>query len=130
MPLELKVQLDIILYAVLAGILLGAMFDLYRIIRGNKVPKLISAIEDILFSILAAISIFLFLLYTNYAFLGFYIYILIGISVSIYLFFISPKLIKVEMKFFNGLGFSLRVLSKWLMYPMRIIMNKLKKKNN
>ena len=76
MPLELKVQLDIILYAVLAGILLGAMFDLYRIIRGNKVPKLISAIEDILFSILAAISIFLFLLYTNYAFLGFYIYIL------------------------------------------------------
>lgn len=126
MPLELKVQLNIIFYSVLAGILLGVMFDLYRIIRGNKVPKLISAIEDILFSIFAAIIIFLFLLYSNYAFLGFYIYVLIGISVSIYLFFISPKLIKVEMKFFNELGFCLRVLSKWLMYPIKIIMNKLK----
>ena len=39
MPLDTNIQFSIILYALLAGILTGLMFDLYRIIRGSKVPK-------------------------------------------------------------------------------------------
>ena len=69
MPLKTDVQFSIILYAMLAGILTGAMFDLYRIIRGSNVNKIVIAIEDILFWILAAMAVFAFLLYTNYAFL-------------------------------------------------------------
>ena len=126
MPLELKVQIDIVFYAILAGLLLGVMFDSYRIIRGNRVPKIIKSIEDILFSILAAIIVFLFLLYTNYAFLGFYIYFLIGISAGIYLVLISPKLMTIERNFINRVGFIFRILYKYIMYPLRIIMNKLK----
>lgn len=126
MPLELKVQIDIVFYAILAGLLLGVMFDSYRIIRGNRVPKIIKSIEDILFSILAAIIVFLFLLYTNYAFLGFYIYLLIGISAGIYLVLISPKLMIIERNFINRVGFIFRILYKYIMYPLRIIMNKLK----
>ena len=126
MPLELKVQIDIVFYAILAGLLLGVMFDSYRIIRGNRVPKIIKSIEDILFSVLAAIIIFLFLLYTNYAFLGFYIYILIGISVGLYLVLISPKLMALEINFINKVGFVFRILYKYIMYPWRVIMNKLK----
>ena len=37
------------------------MFDVYRIIRGAKVPKFIIFIEDILFWILAAVIVFTFL---------------------------------------------------------------------
>ena len=63
MLLNTGIQFSIIMYAILAGILTGAMFDLYRIIRGSKVPKPILVIEDILFSILAAMIVFTFLLY-------------------------------------------------------------------
>ena len=44
MPLKTDVQFSIILYAMLAGILTGAMFDLYRIIRGSNVNKIVIAI--------------------------------------------------------------------------------------
>ena len=40
MPLDTNIQFRIILYALLAGILTGLMFDLYRIIRGTKCQKL------------------------------------------------------------------------------------------
>ena len=66
MPLDTNIQFSIILYALLAGILTGLMFDLYRIIRGSKVPKVIIVVEDILFWGLAAMVVFAFLLYTNY----------------------------------------------------------------
>ena len=39
MPLKTDVQFSIILYAMLAGILTGAMFDLYRIIYFSQFPK-------------------------------------------------------------------------------------------
>ena len=74
MPLDTNMQFSIILYALLAGILTGLMFDLYRIIRGSKVPKIIIVVEDILFWGLSAMVVFTFLLYTNYAFLGVYVY--------------------------------------------------------
>ena len=77
MPLTLEVQFNIVLYSILSGILTGILFDLYNIIRGVKVPKIIVFIEDILFWILAAIIVFTFLLYTSYAFLGPYVYIFI-----------------------------------------------------
>ena len=37
MLLNTGIQFSIIMYAILAGILKGAMFDLYRIIRGSNV---------------------------------------------------------------------------------------------
>ena len=44
MLLNTGIQFSIIMYAILAGILTGAMFDLYRIIRGSNVNKVIIAI--------------------------------------------------------------------------------------
>ena len=83
MLLNTGIQFSIIMYAILAGILTGAMFDLYRIIRGSNVNKVIIAIEDILFWILAAMIVFAFLLYTNYAFLGAYVYIFMILSLAL-----------------------------------------------
>ena len=97
MPLETNVQFSIIVYALLAGVLTGAMFDLYRIIRGSKVPKFIIVIEDILFWILAAMIVFAFLLYTNYAFLGVYVYVFMLISLALYIKFVSNICIKFEL---------------------------------
>lgn len=130
MPLKTDVQFSIILYAMLAGILTGAMFDLYRIIRGSNVNKIVIAIEDILFWILAAMAVFTFLLYTNYAFLGAYVYIFMIISLTLYIRFISNICIKFELKLISALGKMFRVIFKNFIYQFKVIFHNITGKNN
>ena len=122
MLLNTGIQFSIIMYAILAGILTGAMFDLYRIIRGSNVNKVIIAIEDILFWILAAMIVFAFLLYTNYAFLGAYVYIFMILSLALY--------IRFELKLVNILAKVFRVIFKHLIYPFKVIFHNIIGKNN
>ena len=130
MPLDTNIQFSIILYALLAGILTGLMFDLYRIIRGSKVPKAIIVIEDTLFWVLAAMIIFAFLLYTNYAFLGVYVYAFMLISLGLYMKFVSNKCIRFELKIVNGVGKVFRIIFKNIIYPFKIIFYNITVKNN
>ncbi|MBS4957002.1 MAG: spore cortex biosynthesis protein YabQ [Clostridium sp.] len=130
MPLDTNIQFSIILYALLAGILTGLMFDLYRIIRGSKVPKVIIVVEDILFWGLAAMVVFAFLLYTNYAFLGVYVYAFMLISLGLYMKFVSNKCIRFELKVVNGVGKMLRVIFKNIIYPFKFIFYNITGKNN
>lgn len=121
MPLPLNVQFSIVLYSILSGILIGILFDLYNIIRGIKVPKAIIILEDILFWILTAIIVFTFLLYTNYAFLGIYVYIFMIVTLIIYLKLISPTILILERLIIDRLSKVIRILLKNLIYPIRII---------
>ena len=130
MPLDTNVQFSIILYALLAGILTGLMFDLYRIIRGSKVPKVVIVIEDTLFWVLAAMVIFAFLLYTNFAFLGPYVYIFMLISLAIYMKFISNKCINFELYVVNAVGKVFRIIFKNISYPFKIIFHNITGKKN
>ena len=130
MPLDTNVQFSIILYALLAGILTGLMFDLYRIIRGSKVPKVVIVIEDTLFWVLAAMVIFAFLLYTNFAFLGPYVYIFMLISLAIYMKFISNKCINFELYVVNAVGKVFRIIFKNISYLFKIIFHNITGKNN
>lgn len=130
MPLEIGVQLDIIFYTFLSGILVGILFDEYRIIRGSNTIKIISIIEDILFWILTAIIIFIFLLYNSYAFLGMYVYVFMIISLNLYFKFISKYIIIVE-KFIGKIIIKvLRVVFKHLIYPIKLFMLKISNKSN
>lgn len=130
MPLEINIQFNIILYALLAGVLTGAMFDLYRIVRGSKVPKVIIVIEDILFWVLAAMVVFTFLLYTNYAFLGAYVYVFMLISLALYIKFVSNICIKFELEMIRVLSKVFRVAFKNFIYPFKIIFHNITGKNN
>ena len=130
MPLDTNMQFSIILYALLAGILTGLMFDLYRIIRGSKVPKIIIVVEDILFWGLAAMVVFAFLLYTNYAFLGVYVYAFMLISLGLYMKFVSNKCIRFELEVVNGVSKILRVIFKNIIYPFKVIFYNITGKNN
>lgn len=121
MPLKIDIQLNILIYSILSGILVGILFDLYNIIRGKKIPKIIIVVEDILFWILTAIIIFTFLLYNNYAFLGPYVYIFMIMTIIFYLKLISPKILKVEMYIISKLSYLIRIILKNLIYPVKII---------
>ncbi|MDY4078229.1 MAG: spore cortex biosynthesis protein YabQ [Clostridium sp.] len=130
MPLEIGVQLDIIFYTFLSGILVGILFDEYRIIRGSNRIKIISIIEDILFWILTAIIIFIFLLYNSYAFLGMYVYVFIIISLNLYFKFISKYIIIIEKFIGKVIIKILRVIFKHLIYPIKLFMLKISNKSN
>ena len=130
MPLSTSAQFNIILYSILAGILTGAMFDIYKIIRGSKVPKIIVVIEDMLFWILAALVVFCFLLYTNYAFLGAYVYLFMLATLFVYLKLVSPICLKFEISILNFLGKVSRILFKNIVYPFKIIFYNIMGKNN
>mgnify|MGYP002561769036 CR=1 FL=1 len=129
MPLEISVQLNIIFYSFLSGIITGILFDEYRIIRGSNGIKIIFIIEDILFWTLTAIIIFIFLLYNSYAFLGMYVYLFIIISLGVYFKFISKHII-VEKFIGKVVIRSLRVIFKHLIYPIKIFMLKMGNKSN
>ena len=129
MPLKLSVQIDIVVYSILAGILIGILFDFYKIIRGIKIPKIVIVIEDFLFWILTALVVFVFLLLNNYAFLGPYVYAFMIVTLLIYIKFISPIILHIERKFISVFWGAIRVILKNTVYPIKIIYyNLLRKK--
>ncbi|NLK96191.1 MAG: spore cortex biosynthesis protein YabQ [Clostridiales bacterium] len=130
MPLQLGVQFNIILYGLLAGILSGILFDIYRNIRGFNVPKIIMFVQDILFCIFCSIFIFTFLLYMNYAFLTYHVYIFCFISLLIYFKFVSKFVVIIQKKFINKIIVFFRVIIKSTGYIVKIILSKLGIKNN
>lgn len=76
MLIPIQTQINMILYSILAGILTGLLFDIYRIIRGFENPnKVLTFIEDILFWIFAALLVFIFALHWIYVCWNTFIYI-------------------------------------------------------
>lgn len=121
MPLPINIQFHIVIYAILAGLLTGIIFDLYKIIRGVKIPKIIIVIEDILFWGLTALIVFTFLLYTNYAFLGPYVYVFMLVTILIYLRFISNKIFKLEKNILRVCSKGVRIIFKNIIYPIKLM---------
>ena len=112
MPLQISMQFNIVFFSILAGIITGILFDMYRIIRGLSNFKAVMIVEDILFWILASIIVFTFLLYTNYAFLTPYVYIFICCTILLYMIFISKYFYSIE-KFILDIIFKIiRVILK------------------
>lgn len=125
MPLGLNMQISLVIYSLIGGIITGILFDIYRGIRGLNSIKILTVIEDILFCILIALIVFTFLLYTNYAFLTPYVYIFIIIAILLYLKFISKYFYASEMFIAKLLYKLIRILLKNLLYPLKIIVYKI-----
>ena len=128
MPLDLEVQFKIIFYASISGFLMGILFDFYRIIRGIKIPRIIIAIEDILFFILCGIMVFTLLLYSGYAYFGLYVYVFIILFLIIYFKFISRVLYSLIRRVLNMFISVFRVAVKNIFYPLRLFLWKINSK--
>ena len=129
MPLEINMQVNIVIYSFIAGIITGILFDIYRIFRGMNKIKVITIIEDLLFWSLSSLIIFTFLLYMNYAFLTLYVYVFMVISLGIYLRFISRFFYSIEKHFAQKMYKILRVVFKNIMYPLKIVIYKVTDKS-
>lgn len=129
MIISLDEQIKLVVYSFLAGILTGLLFDIYRILRGFGDPnKILTFIEDTLFWIFTAIVVFVFLLYTNYAYIGMYVYMWIIIGIYVYLKAISRGFLKFQYFILYGITRLIRIIFKILFFPFEFIIYFLRQK--
>lgn len=125
MPLGLNMQINLVIYSLIGGLIAGVLFDIYRGIRGANSIKILTIIQDILFCILIALVIFTFLLYTNYAFLTPYVYIIIISALVVYFRFISKYVYASEIIIAGAVYKFIRIMLKNICYPLKIIVYKI-----
>ncbi len=124
MLISLQTQVDVLIYSIIAGIVLGALFDSYRLLRGFSNPnRILTFFEDMLFWIFSSIAIFIFLLYTNYAFMEIYVYIYMYLGVFCYIKFISKFYIYMQYNLIKYITKTLRVLKNFFLYPVQLGIN-------
>lgn len=129
MIFDMSRQVTLFIYSILSGILIGVLFDIYRIIRGVEEPgKIVTAIEDLLFWILTAIIIFVFMMYTNYAYLSFNIFVYIAMGIFLHFKLFSKTFIKILNSVLKYVFSLLRMIFYHIFYPFRIIFQKITKK--
>lgn len=117
-------QFNLLFYSFISGIITGILFDIYRVIRGLELPnKILGFIEDLLFWILTAIVIFIFLLYSNSAIMGIYVYLFITFGVYVYIRLLSKKLIYIEFRLLTFFTRITRIIFNLIIYPLRILFN-------
>lgn len=113
---------------ILTGILIGLLFDIFRILRKSfKTSDFITYVEDIIFWILAGFLLF----YTIYKFNNGEIrsYVLLGISlgITIYLLMFSKIFIKVNVKIITFIKEIFMQILKFVLFPFKFICNLLRK---
>jgi spore cortex biosynthesis protein YabQ len=126
----ISTQFNLLVFSILAGVITGVLFDLYRVFRGLECPnRVITFIEDTLFWILTGIIVFIFLLSTNYAYMREYVYIAIAVGILLYMAFISKYFIKVQYKIIKTVTKFTRVIFNFLLYPIQLLFYNIKRKN-
>ena len=130
MIFDMHRQVTLFIFSLFSGMLIGVLFDIYRILRGIEEPgDIITLIEDLLFWIFTGILVFIFMMYTNYAYLSFNIFVYNGLGLIIYLKLFSKLFIRVFNKIFKGLLTIIRVVFYYIFYPIRMIFYGIIKKN-
>lgn len=127
MILPVNIQIYYFLSTVIAGIAVGIMFDMYRVIIGyNNSNKLIRAITDVLFWIFCALSVFVFFLYTNNGSLGYYTFF--GLLIGILLYFkLASKRFIIALRGIIYIIYKLfRIIFILITYPIKYIILLLK----
>jgi spore cortex biosynthesis protein YabQ len=127
MIISLISQVKLIIFGLLAGIITGVCFDIYRLIRGfENTHKVMTIIQDLLFWVLTSIVVFIFLMYTNEGYINFYVYLCLIIGVYLYLKCLSTVFIKVQFNLMKFYGKIFRVVWNAILYPANLLFYKLK----
>ena len=121
MVISISQQFRLVIFSIVAGLITGMLFDFYRFIRGfSNVNKILTFIEDTLFWIFTSVVVFIFLLYTNYAYIGIYVYLCIAVGVYLYIKLISKFFISSQYRIFKYMGKVLRVSKNLILYPFNL----------
>jgi spore cortex biosynthesis protein YabQ len=127
---SVSTQFNLLFFSLMAGVITGVLFDLYRVFRGLESPNIVlTFIEDTLFWILTGIIVFIFLLNTNHAYMREYVYMAIAAGVLLYMVLLSKYFIKIQYKVIRAATKFIRITFNFIFYPMQLFFYNIKRKN-
>jgi spore cortex biosynthesis protein YabQ len=122
------VQVDNQLYTfittIATGILLGVLFDCYRVLRGTFRPRAVMTwVTDLLYWLIATVVVFLALVVSNWGELRFYVFLGIVSGVILYYRLLSLyaiRLFLVIIKLVNGIVALIKKIIMFIIKPVEL----------
>lgn len=108
------------------GIVMGFIYDLYRIFRYYLKPKKVATfIEDFIFWIIISVTFLTVILYANWGEIRGYIFLGFFTGAFLYSRFLSKIIITTIVWIVNGIIKMLKYILKVIFFPLRLIGSKL-----
>ena len=115
-------QASLFLVFVIDGVIIGLLFDLFRILRKSfKTSDLITIIEDILFWIITGIIILYSIFVFNNGEIRFFMFIGIFLGAILYMLLMSHFIIKISVRIISAIKRVVSFVFKILIFPIQII---------
>lgn len=120
-------QAFIFMVFIINGILIGLLFDFFRIMRRTfKTNNVITYIEDFIFWILTG----LILLYSVFTFnngeIRIYMFLGVLLGITLYMLSISSYVIKINVKIINFIKMIIAKIIEIILYPIKLLLKILK----
>ena len=121
-------QANLFLIFVINGLIVGLLFDIFRILRKSfKTSDLVTIIEDILFWLITGFIILYSIFVFNNGEIRFFMFIGIFIGAGLYMVLLSNYVIKISVKIIYILKKIITCILKILLFPVQCIYKIVKK---
>ncbi len=132
--MDYQLQLNSFIIFLLDGIIIGLIFDFFRILRRSiKTPDLITYLEDIILSLIIGIILILSIVIFNNGELRLYIFLGLIVGLLLYLVTVSKYIIRLNTSILSIFITLIKKVFKILSFPfiliikmINIIINKIK----
>lgn len=115
-------QLYSLFLFIIAGILIGIFFDIFRILRRTfKTPDWITYLEDILFWILTGSFLLFLLFYFQNGEIRGYVILGLFLGILIYMLTISKHFIKISVNILKTIKDIIKQVISWCLKPFSIV---------
>ena len=115
-------QLELFLIFIINGIIIGILFDIFRVLRKTfKTNDIVTYLEDILFWILTGIIVLYSIFTFNNGEIRLFMFLAIFIGAVIYLFLFSSYFIKINVTILNILKNIILKIIKIIEIPFKYI---------
>ena len=108
---------------ILNGILIGLIFDIFRILRRSfDTPNIITYIEDTIFWTISALTVLYSLFVFNNGQIRGYIFIGLFLGIAMYMLFLSKTVVKISVKIIVFIKNIVYKIIKLITYPLLFIL--------
>jgi len=126
--LETINQAYLFLIFILNGIIIGVIFDIFRILRKSfKTPNIVTYIEDVMFWVISAVIVMYSLFVFNNGEFRAYIFIGILLGVCTYMLFFSRFVVNISVTIIEFIKKCILFIIKAISYPVKMIYNIIRK---
>ncbi|AID45472.1 Spore cortex biosynthesis protein [Candidatus Arthromitus sp. SFB-mouse-NL] len=122
--INLDIQILILFYSFISGVIFGIGFDIYRVLFRDVYYKVFRIIIDHIYWMVVGVLVFIFLLNTQYAILSFYTYFYILLGIIFYTKCISIFIYRIINNLVGFLLEIIRYIFKNLIYIISKVVNK------